>query len=130
VSELSKSFTGLVAVVDDDHRVRESLQELLESADLRVLVCASAKELLNAEMLPEIGCVISDVGMPVMDGFSLQRLVKANRPGLPVILISGRHIGTASAGKFDNGVVVLEKPYDATSLLEAVKIALRERGSL
>lgn len=130
MSELSKSFTGLVAIVDDDHRVRESLQELLESADLRVLACASAKELLNAEMLPEIGCVISDVGMPVMDGFSLQRLVKANRPALPVILISGRHMGTASVGKFNNEVVVLEKPYDATSLLEAVKIALRERGSL
>ena len=130
MSELSKSVTGLVAVVDDDHRVRESLQELLESAGLRVLVFASAKELLSTEMLPEIGCVISDVGMPVMDGFSLQKLVKANRPGLPVILISGRHIGNTSAGKFENGVVFLEKPYDATSLLEAVRIALLERGSL
>jgi len=85
---------------------------------------------LNAEMLPEIGCVISDVGMPVMDGFSLQRLVKANRPALPVILISGRHMGTASVGKFDNEVVVLEKPYDASSLLAAVRYALAGKRAL
>jgi len=130
VSELSKSVTGLVAVVDDDHRVRESLQELLESAGLRALVFASANELLSTEMLPEIGCVISDVGMPVMDGFGLQRLVKANRPGLPVILISGRHIGRASAGELDNGLIVLEKPYDASSLLEAVRHALAEKRAL
>ena len=130
MSELSKSVTGLVAVVDDDHRVRESLQELLESAGLRALVFASANELLSTEMLPEIGCVISDVGMPVMDGFGLQRLVKANRPGLPVILISGRHIGRASAGELDNGLIVLEKPYDASSLLEAVRHALAEKRAL
>ena len=130
MSELSKSVTGLVAVVDDDHRVRESLQELLESAGLRVLVFASANELLSTEMLPEIGCVISDVGMPVMDGFGLQRLVKANRPALPVILISGRHMGTASVGKFNNEVVVLEKPYDASCLLAAIRHALAERRAV
>jgi len=130
VSEFSKSVPGLVAVVDDDHRVRESLQELLESAGLRVLVFASANELLSTEMLPEIGCVISDVGMPVMDGFGLQRLVKANSPGLPVILISGRYIGTASAGELDKGLVVLEKPYDASCLLAAIRHALAERRAV
>jgi FixJ family two-component response regulator len=74
--------------------------------------------------LSEIDCLISDIGMPDMDGFELRRLALAERPGLPVILITGRpdlrthHVSTVQDGRF------FEKPFDGQQLLAAVRTAL------
>ena len=81
---------SIIAVVDDDQRILESLEILLESADYDVRPFPSATALLESGGLREIDCLISDVGMPVMDGFELARAIQAARPGLPVILITGR----------------------------------------
>ena len=78
-----------IAVVDDDQRILESLQNLLESADYAVHSFASAAALLESDWLAEIDCLISDIDMSVMDGLELLRVVRAPRPELPVILITG-----------------------------------------
>src|SRR5262245_43681361 len=79
----------VVAVVDDDQGILRSLEYLLESADYAVRLFTSAAALLNSGCLPDIDCLISDIDMPGMDGFELLRLVRAARPGLPIILITG-----------------------------------------
>ena len=61
----------VIAVVDDDRRILESLEMLLASADYDVRLFSSATALLESGGLREIDCLISDVGMPVMDGFEL-----------------------------------------------------------
>jgi len=77
----------VVAVVDDDSRVLESLEDMLESAGYRVRLFASAKQFLDTAMA-EVDCVISDIGMPGADGFELQQIIRNSRPTLPVILTS------------------------------------------
>ena len=84
------SPTATIAVVDDDQRVLESLEILLESADHAVRLFASGAALLESGYLSEIDCLISDIGMPGMNGFELIRLVHAARADLPVILITGQ----------------------------------------
>ena len=79
----------VVAVVDDDQSILNSLEYLLESADYRVRLFSSAAELLDSGCLPKIDCLISDIDMPGMDGFELLGLVNNLRHGLPVILITG-----------------------------------------
>jgi FixJ family two-component response regulator len=79
----------VVAVVDDDQSILRSLEYLLESADYAVRLFTSARALLDSGCLPKIDCLISDIDMPGMDGFELLRLVRAARPGLPTILITG-----------------------------------------
>jgi FixJ family two-component response regulator len=80
---------GLVAVVDDDHGILQSLEYLLESAYYTVRRFTSAIALLESGCLREVDCLISDIDMPGIDGFELLQLVEAARPGLPTILITG-----------------------------------------
>jgi FixJ family two-component response regulator len=87
LTEHTSSF--VVAVVDDEYSILQSLEYLLESADYAVRLFTSATALLESGCLPQIDCLISDIDMPGMDGFELLRLVNAARPGLPTILITG-----------------------------------------
>jgi len=113
---------SVVAIVDDDRRLLESLEELLESAGHAARTFSSAQTLLNSNALPEIDCLITDIGMPGMDGFELQRLIREKRPDLPVILITGRHeIAELPQAKHNR---FFRKPFDMRALLTAIGDAL------
>ena len=115
----------IVAAVDDDFRVRESLKSLLESAGYGPLVFSSAEEFLQSGTLATATCVISDVRMPGMDGIELQRRIRLERPALPVILISAHYDAEVRQTAIDEGAVdVLYKPFDATDLLKIIQSAL------
>jgi FixJ family two-component response regulator len=118
--------TSIVAVVDDDSRVLESLEDLLESAGHSVRLYASAKALLDNDGLLSIDCLISDIGLPGIDGFELQRLAKAVRPELPVILITGREeIADRQSPNGQDHQTFFHKPFSGQDLLAAVGKALR-----
>ena len=81
---------SIIAVVDDDPRVLESLENLFESAGYAVHTFSSAEALMDRG-LSDIDCLVTDIGLPAMDGFDLHDAVKKARPELPVFLITGRH---------------------------------------
>ncbi|MEO8675276.1 MAG: response regulator [Casimicrobiaceae bacterium] len=122
------SGTGkyVVAVVDDDRRVLESLKDLLESAGYEARPFPSAANLLAHEGgLTDLDCLISDIGMPGMDGFELRRAAKAARADLPVILITGRN-GLSQLPDSDSDCMdgFFRKPVDSSALLAAIGKAL------
>ena len=114
----------VVAVVDDDHRTLESLANLLESAGHEVRLHSSARMFWESQQLQEIDCLISDIGMPDMDGFELRRLALDERPDLPVILITGRPDLRAAHSSLALGDRYFEKPFDGRKLLAAISAAL------
>ena len=117
--------SSTIAVVDDDPRLLESLSELLESAGYPVRPFGSGQALLKDKAaLAEIGCLIADIGMPVIDGFELERLVRKVRPGLPVILITGRHEIADQPRAIAQGDRFFRKPFDGHALLAAIGQAL------
>ncbi len=117
--------TSTIAVVDDDARVLESIEVLRESAGHSVRLFSSAQSLLADGILPEIDCLIADIGMPVVDGFELRRLALAARPTLPVILITARHEASDSKRAATAGYQgFFQKPFDASAFLAAVTQAL------
>ena len=69
----------IVVAVDDDFRVRESLESLVESAGYEPVVFSSAEDFLQSGTLTAATCVITDVRMPGMDGIELQRRIKIGR---------------------------------------------------
>jgi FixJ family two-component response regulator len=115
----------VVAIVDDDPRVLESLEELLESAGYVTCSFSSPQSLL-VNGLSGVDVLITDIGMPGMDGFELRDLVMKARPELPVFLITGRH-EIADQGRAQGISGFFRKPFDARALLVAVGDALRDR---
>ena len=115
----------IVVAVDDDFRVRESLQSLIESAGYEPVVFSSAEEFLQSGTLTAATCVITDVRMPGMDGIELQRRIKIERPELPVIFISAHNHAEIRQKALDDGAFdFLFKPFNAADLLETIQAAL------
>ena len=116
---------SLVAVVDDDPTVLDSLEELLESAGYAVRCFASGRDLLVSG-LSGLDILITDIGMPGMDGFELRDVVSRERPELPVFLVTGRHeLADPARAKGISGL--FRKPFDAPVLLAAIDRALHHR---
>jgi FixJ family two-component response regulator len=128
---MAESTRFVVAVVDDDHPTLESLADLLEAAGYDVRLYSSAKMVWTGGGLSDIDCLISDVGMPDMDGFELRRLALSERPELPVILITGRPEVRAQYSSIIERGRCFEKPFDGQQLLAAIRTALggaRQKG--
>lgn len=112
----------VVAIVDDDPRMLESVGDLLESAGYVARSFSSAASLL-VNGLSDLDVLITDIGMPGIDGFELRDLVKKARPELPVFLVTGRHeIADQSRARGISGF--FRKPFDAQALLAAIASAL------
>ncbi len=121
---------GVIAVVDDDHGILQSLEYLLESAYYTVRRFTSAIALLESGCLREVDCVISDIDMPGMDGFELLQLVAKARPDLPTILITGYPDRLARMPLFSaSRPRVFTKPFRGQELLAAVGESLGSRYS-
>ena len=112
----------IVYVVDDDEAIRSALRLLMKSADLRVVICASAEEFLKSYK-PEVpGCLVLDVRMPGMSGLELQRLLLDRHVRVPVIIMSGHgDVSMAVQAMKDGAVDFIEKPFKNEVLLERVK---------
>ena len=115
----------VVAVVDDDHRTLESLADLLEAEGYDVRLYSSATIVWTRGGLSDIDCLISDIGMPEMNGFELRQLALSERPELPVILITGRPELRAQYASIIESDRYFEKPFDGQQLLAAIRTALR-----
>jgi FixJ family two-component response regulator len=119
------SARHIVAAVDDDYRVRESIESLVASAGHTPLVFASAEEFLQSGAPSSAVCLITDVRMPGIDGLELQRRVRLQYPGLPVILITAHYDNEIRQRALKQGAAgFLYKPFDAADLLGAIELAL------
>jgi len=123
--QMAGSAKQFVVAVDDDFRVRESIESLVESAGYAPLVFSSAEEFLQSGTLLGARCLITDVRMPGINGIELQRRIRTERPELPVIFISAHNDDETRQRAFDEGAAnFLYKPFDAVELLEAIRVAL------
>ncbi len=121
---MAESIKDVVAVVDDDPRTLESLADLLEAAGYEVRLYPSAQTAWEGGCLAGIDCLISDIGMPDMNGVELRRLVLSKRPELPVFLITGRPELRAQYASIIERDRYFEKPFDGQRLLAAICAAL------
>jgi FixJ family two-component response regulator len=121
---MTASDAPLVAVVDDDSGVLEAIGNLLVSARYSVASFDSAESFLEDIVVREFDCLITDIGLPGLNGISLQTEIGLVLPELPVILITGRNEYGESGRVAFNNRGLFRKPFDAEELLAAVLSAV------
>jgi FixJ family two-component response regulator len=119
-----KAAGRLVLIVDDDNRIREALQELMATVDLRCVTFASANEYLTYARPAVATCLLLDINLPDMSGLDLQALVgRGYHP--PIIFITGCGDVPSSVRALKAGAVdFMTKPFRDQDLLERVHAAL------
>jgi FixJ family two-component response regulator len=112
----------VIIAVDDDFRVRESLESLMDSAGYAPVVFGSGADLLESGALARANFLITDVRLPGMNGIELQRRVRIQRPDLPVIFISAFQDEEIRQRALEGGALhFLYKPFDAAVLLRIIQ---------
>ena len=113
-------------LIDDDHAVRDALELLLESAQLKTESYTRAGAFLDACDPDRPGCLVLDIRMPGMSGIELQEALAAKGIAIPVIFLTGHGNVPMSARAFRKGAVdFIEKPFDGRVLLERIQEAIR-----
>ncbi len=122
----------LVCVVDDDPGVRKVTCSLLEATgEFQCQSYASGKELLNSEALDVVGCVVTDLKMPEIDGLELQKLLREKDKCVALVVVTG-HADIATAVKLlrQGAANILQKPFDSNELVVAVREAAKRTEKL
>ncbi|MCX8044541.1 MAG: response regulator [Desulfobacterota bacterium] len=107
-----------ILLIEDDPHVNETLVEMLSSAGHNVVCAQNGHEGIKrfADALYDV--VITDLGMPGMNGFELSRRIKERRPQQPVILITGWELALTPEELKSRGVdQIITKPFQLQQIL-------------
>ena len=116
---------SLIAVVDDDDSIRESLQGLLESIGFSVETFPSAQAFLASDCHSRTDCLILDVRMPGMWGPDLQRELARRKCRIPIVFITAHGDEDVRPRVLSDGAVdCLLKPFSEEALLRAIRTAI------
>lgn len=108
-----------ILVVEDDDIVRMLIVDVLEELEYLVLEadgCEQALKFLRNRKQP-IALMMTDVGLPVMDGRELAKRARLERPRLPILFASGY----AESIDVPEGMSVIGKPFSIDQLRDKVK---------
>jgi FixJ family two-component response regulator len=114
----------IVFIVDDDHRIREALCELLTSLGLRALGFGSATEYIAFPRPDQPACLVLDVKLPDINGLEFQEQI-ADGDHPPIVFITGHGDIPSSVRAIKGGAVdFLAKPFSESELIEAINAAV------
>jgi DNA-binding NtrC family response regulator len=119
-----------VLIVDDEKDFLEIIAERIAARGIDVSTASSAENALNMIEEESYEVVVMDFMMPALDGFKALKLMKAKRPEMQIILLTGnvpdeKRIEAKALGALD----VIEKPPDLQDLIEKIKKAQKGRGT-
>jgi CheY-like chemotaxis protein len=115
----------LIAIIDDDEAMQDSLRDLMEAAGLVARCFGSAREFLESGLHHQAACLITDILMPKMSGLQLQARLKDEECDIPIIFITAHGDAEMQIQAMRGGAVeFLAKPFDHQLLLKTVRAAL------
>ena len=119
--------------MEDEEALRELVAKLLRGLGYSVVVAATAPQALVAtDGAERFDLLLSDVVLPGdMQGPALARTLQDRWPGLPVLYMSGYpRDSIVRAGRLDEGIDLIEKPFTAQTLAAAIRGVLDQASPL
>ena len=122
----------IVHIVDDDEAVRRAVALLLQSAGWETETHASGLAFLD--VLPHleeagIGCVLTDVRMPGLDGIALLLHLRRHGFARPIVVMTAHgDVATAVQAMKSGATDFIEKPFDDDPLLDMIDAATQPAG--
>jgi len=114
-----------VLVVDDERPIREIERRILEKAGYRIIEVSGATEAFaTLKDGRPIDLVIADLDMPELSGDEMVRQIRAMRPDLKVLYVTGHIDRLMDTRPLWDGEAFLDKPFSVNGLVEAVTLLL------
>ena len=114
-------------IVDDDASIRWVLEKALARENLATKSFSNVRDAMAALEFETPQVLVSDIRMPGESGLDLLQTVKANHPGLPVIIITAFSDLDSAVAAFQGGAFeYLAKPFDIDKAVELIRRALEE----
>jgi EAL domain-containing protein (putative c-di-GMP-specific phosphodiesterase class I)/ActR/RegA family two-component response regulator len=124
-SSISAPAVGRVIIVDDDRAMLQVLAKIVGGMGHDVKTAANGVEAVALLGQTHFDALISDIGMPEMDGFELMRAVRKHSLDLPVILMTGRPSIESAVKAVEYGALrYLMKPIDSSLLRKSISDAV------
>ena len=121
----------IVFIIDDDAGMRQAIQDLVESVDLRAECFTTGEEFLRKQRTSDPSCLVLDVRLPQMSGLDFQHRLAEIGLQIPIIFITAHGDIPMSVKALKSGAVeFLTKPFRDQDLLDAIQQALqRDRAA-
>jgi FixJ family two-component response regulator len=124
-AERAGETSKVIAIIDDNEAMQDSLRDLMEAAGLVARCFGSAEEFLASGWHRRAACLITDILMPKISGLQLQARLKEEKCDIPIIFITAYGDGETRIQAMREGAVeFLAKPFDHQLLLQTVRAAL------
>lgn len=118
----------LIAIVDDDESVRESLPDLVRELGFAAQAFSSAEEFLASDFVSRTACLVLDIAMPQMSGPDLQRELRLRGQRIPIVFITALADNSVRSRVLADGAIeCLQKPFSDSALREALNAALQSK---
>jgi CheY-like chemotaxis protein len=118
--EMKRPIT--VLVIDDDERVRTLLRDILRFAGYRVIEASDGRSGMRYLENGEFDMVLTDLGMPEMNGWEVVKMIKKETPQTPVVLITGWGTNLDEEKVKESGVDgIIGKPFQVNEVIETVE---------
>ena len=121
----------IVFIIDDDAGMRQAIQDLVESVDLRAECFTTGEEFLRKQRTSDPCCLVLDVRLPQMSGLDFQHRLAEIGLQIPIIFVTAHGDIPMSVKALKSGAVeFLTKPFRDQDLLDAIQQALqRDRAA-
>ena len=115
----------LIAIIDDNESMQDSLCDLIESGGFEAQCFGSAKAFLESDLHGRAACLVVDIRMPKISGLELQARLKEEGCYVPIIFITAYDDAEIRAQAMKDGAVeFLAKPFDHQLLLQILRRTL------
>ena len=113
----------VILIIDDDHTIRMLIAEVLEESGYVVLEAADGTAGLKVlESNAKVDLLVTDVGLPGLNGRQVADAARVSRPELKVLFITGyAENSVIGSGKLERGMFVLTKPFQMDKLAHRIR---------